>query len=209
MSDDGTLRPFGAFDSAAPGHYGVSPGAVTLAEIPISVAWNVQGDPLHPAFLAEAKRRFGLALPLVPNTTARGPAWKALWLGPKSWLLMAGDETVIVPPAGFDAQRDALNAAGGALFDLSASRVAFMVKGLRAAAVLAKNCPLDFHPRAFLAGNCAQSLLGHINALIERPDATPTFVVMVPRSFAQDGWRQLCRSSAQYGYDVVVPVSMS
>jgi sarcosine oxidase subunit gamma len=105
--------------------------------------------------------------------------------------------------AAFTAQRDALNSAGGALFDLSASRVAFVVSGNNAATVLAKGCPLDFHARAFPAGRCAQSLLGRINAFIWRPDAKTAFTVMVARSFAHDTWRTLCMSSAQHGYDVV------
>jgi heterotetrameric sarcosine oxidase gamma subunit len=194
----------GTIGSNEPGHYGAQASTVTLAEVTIAAAWNVQGDGARTPLLAQAQRCFGVDLPLVPNATARGEAWTALWLGPKSWLLVARAASHEVPQsAAFTAQRDSLNAVGGALFDLSASRVAFEIGGRHAASILAKSCPLDFHIRAFPARHCAQSLIGHVNALIFRPEATPAFTVMVARSFASDVWRALCLSSAQYGYDVL------
>ena len=194
----------GAIGSTAPGHYGVAASQVTLAQATIVAAWNVQGDPARAPFVAQVQRLFEVALPVVPNTTARGVAWTALWLGPRSWLMVARTELAVQPGlAAFTAQRDALNEGGGALFDLSASRVAFVVGGERAADVLAKACPLDFRLREFAAAHCAQSLFGHVNALLHRPDASPAFTLMVARSFARDVWRSLCLSAAQYGYDVV------
>jgi sarcosine oxidase subunit gamma len=191
----------GTIGARTPGHYGVAATDVTLAETSFAAAWNMQGDPARAPFLAEVRRLFDVDLPLIPNTTARGAAWTAFWLGPSSWLLVARANAKLQLDA-FTAQRDALNGAGGALFDLSASRVAFEIGGKRGATVLAKGCPLDFHSRAFPAGTCAQSLLGHISALIWRSDETPAFTVMVARSLARDAWRALCVSAAQYGYDV-------
>ena len=85
----------------------------------------------------------------------------------------------------------------------AASRVS--IGGPQRRDVLAKGCPLDFHPRVIRGGACAQSLVGHVNALVYRHDAAPTFMLMVARSFARDAWQLLCLSSAQYGYDVVAP----
>jgi sarcosine oxidase subunit gamma len=68
--------------------------------------------------------------------------------------------------------------------------------------VLAKGCPLDFHPRVFAEGACAQSVFGGVNALIYRRAASPVFTLMVARSLARDAWRTLCLSAAPYGYDV-------
>lgn len=194
-----------AIGSTRPGRYGAAGNGVAFAEATISAAWNVQGDTTHAIFMEEAHRLFGVALPRAPNTTAQSDGLKALWLGPSSWLLVAGGPS---PLADYAAKRDALNAAGGALFDLSASRVAWTVSGSRAAEVLSKGCPLDFHPRAFAAGACAQSLFGHVNVLIERRDDATTFTVMVARSFAREVWRALCEASAQYGYEVAAPASL-
>ena len=202
MSDDVA----NSVGSAAPGHYGVARTGVTLAEIAIGNALNVQGDPDSASFLAEVQRRFAITVPLVPNTTTRDATWTALWLGPTSWLLIAEANSLPAAPHGeFSGQRDALNTVGGALFDVCASRVAFAVSGIHAGSALAESSPLDLHPRAFPAGSCAQSMLGRVNALLYKQDETPTFRLMVARSFARDAWRTLCVSAAQYGYDVVAP----
>jgi heterotetrameric sarcosine oxidase gamma subunit len=97
--------------------------------------------------------------------------------------------------------RASINAAGGALFDVSASRVAFAVTGAQASALLATRCPLDFHAGAFPVSACAQSLLGHVGALYYRREAEDV-VVMVARSYARDAWHALCVSAAAEGYDV-------
>jgi sarcosine oxidase subunit gamma len=181
-----------------PGHYGAAMTGVTFAEATIACAWNVQGDVERAAFADEAHRLFGVRLPTPPNTIARSDAATALWLGPQSWLLLARHGSTF---ADYHAARDSLNAAGGALFAVTASRIAWTIAGSHAATVLAKSCPLDFHPRTFQAGTCTQSLLGHVNALFVK-DADDTYTVMVARSFARDIWRVLCGSAAQYGYEV-------
>jgi sarcosine oxidase subunit gamma len=186
--------------SSAPGRYGTASPGVVLAEATIAAAWNVQGDTARPPFAEAARRLFGVALPMAPNASAKAGALTALWLGPTSWLLVAGEGCA---PADFAAKRDALNAAGGALFDLTASRVAWTLSGPQAATVLAKHCPLDFHPRAFGEGACAQSVLGQVDATFYKRDAAPSFTVIVARSLARDAWWALCASAAQYGYDVL------
>jgi len=186
--------------AAMSGHYGAPTTGVTLTETSCAGAWNVHGDAHMPNFADEMRRLFDVALPLVPNTTARTQALTALWLGPASWLLVWAGKAA---PENFDAHRDALNTVGGALFDVTASRVAWTVAGAHAATVLARSCPLDFHPRAFPEGSCAQSLFGHVNALVYRRAAAPAFTLMVARSLARDAWLRLCRSAAPYGYDVL------
>jgi len=192
----------GSIGSTEPGRYGVAGSGVALAEATIASAWNVQGDPAHPALIEEAHRLFDIALPPAPNTTARSDKLTALWLGPGSWLLAASAASTLTDYA---AKRDALNAAGGALFDVSASRVAWTISGPRAIDVLTKGCPLDFHPRVFAAATCAQSVFCHVNMLIDKRDDAPTFTVMVARSLARDMWHALCEAAAQYGYDVFPP----
>ena len=191
-----------AIGSTRLGHYGLAGTGVALAEATIATAWNLQGNPARSPFVEEANRLLGVGLPVAPNTTARRDGLTALWLGPASWLLVSG---AAFPFGGYAATRDTLNAAGGALFDFSASPVAWTLSGPRAADVLAKGCPLDFHPRGFAAGACAQSLYFHVDVLIEKRDDAPTFAVVIARSFAHDAWQALCEASAQYGYEVCAP----
>jgi sarcosine oxidase subunit gamma len=197
------------------GHYGTAGSTgVTIAETNFPVAWNVQGNARSPNVATSARALFGLSLPTVPNTTSREGALTALWIGPASWLLVATDASAL---ANFETKRDALNAAGGALFDVSAGRIGWTIAGPQAATVLAKGCPLDFHARTFGDGMCAQSVFGRVNALFYRRSRlpgepvhqslqrAPQFTMLVGRSFARDAWHFLCASAAQYGYDVLHP----
>jgi heterotetrameric sarcosine oxidase gamma subunit len=192
--------------SAIPGHYGASGSGLVLSEATIGAAWNLQGDPVRAGFASEAERLFGVALPLVPNTSRREGKLVAFWLGPKSWLLVesvtSGDPMSL---SGIEGKRESVNGAGGALFDVSASRVAYTIRGPAAEAVLAKVCPLDLDQRVFAKGHCAQSLLGRIAALFYRHESAPAFRVMVARSLAADAWRELCLAAAAHGYEVHAP----
>jgi sarcosine oxidase subunit gamma len=162
--------------------------AVTLGDVDIALAWNVRGDAAQPAFVDATGSVLGLPLPLKPNTSARADGSALLWLGPRSWLyVVMGDAA----HDDFDAARRTINAAGGALFDVSSSYVAWTIAGAASARVLNRGCPLDLHPAAFAPGRCAQSVFGHVNALLYRPDERSAFVVMVARSFAADAWTRL------------------
>ena len=187
---------------AAAGRHGAPHDGVTLAEATIATAWNVQGDLARTAFADAALRQFGSALPAAPNTTARSGALHALWLGPHSWLLVTGDPSAL---ADLTARRDAFNAAGGALFDVSASRVAWTISGPHATDLLARGCPLDLHPRAFGVGACAQSLYGHVGVLLVKRNETPAFTLMVARSYARDVWHSLLVAAAPFGATIDAP----
>jgi heterotetrameric sarcosine oxidase gamma subunit len=181
-----------------PAHYGAAGTGVVFAEATIASAYNVQGDAARGSFRDEVRTRFGVELPGVANAVEKSDAATALWLGPRSWLLLLPTPR---PPAELTACRDALNAVSGALFDMSASRIAWTIRGTDAEAALAKSCPLDFDRRAFAPRTCAQSLLGRVSALFVRDD--DGFTVLVARSFARDVWHGLCTSAAQYGYEVL------
>ena len=199
------VREIGAL---LPGHYGADGMGTVIQAASISTVWNVQGDPARTSIVADVQRWFDVPLPVVPDTAWRAPASAllALWIGPRSWLLieggLRGHRAALVD---LDARRDALNIGGGALFDVSASRVAYTIRGPRAATVLARCCPLDFDPRVFLPGDCAQSVFGRVSALYYRHERTPAFTVMVARSLAAAVWRSLCVAAATDGYDVALP----
>ncbi|HVF65982.1 MAG TPA: sarcosine oxidase subunit gamma family protein [Casimicrobiaceae bacterium] len=153
-----------------------------IAEVPIACAWNVHGDAERPDFLAAVAQQLGVRIRPAPNTTTRTDDRRALWLGPRSWLIVIEPGGAVID--GFEQRRDALNAAGGALFDVTASRVAFRMPVALGRVVLAAGCPLDLDARIFIDGACAQSVFGKIAILVWRDD--PTFTVMVARSFARD-----------------------
>jgi sarcosine oxidase subunit gamma len=189
-----------AFASAESGHYGASATGLSIAEATIATAWNVQGGASRSGFVDLARGLFGVDLPTGVNSTARSESLAALWLGPASWLLVAGGSSTLT---NFAAKRDALNEQGGALFDVTASRVAWELAGPRAADVLAKACPLDLHPRAFPTGACAQSVYGHVNVLVEKRSDEPAFTLLVARSFSSDVHRSIGAAAMQYGFDAL------
>jgi sarcosine oxidase, subunit gamma len=186
----------------AAGRHGAPHDGVTLVEATIATAWNVQGDLARKGFADMAQRQFGTELPAAPNTTARSGALHTLWLGPRSWLVVTGDSSAL---ADLTARRDAFNAAGGALFDVSASRIAWTISGARATDVLARGCPLDFHARVFRADACAQSLYGQVGVLIVKHDETPEFTLLVARSYARDVWHSLLVAAAPFGVAIGAP----
>lgn len=196
--------------SMQPGHHGAEGTGVSLSRATIASAWNVQGSPASTSILAECMRLFGVELPLSANGCVSNATLLALWLGPRSWLLVESGSPSSAQQRlqHFDSCRDAINTAGGALFDVSASRVAYGVRGEHATTVLAAGCPLDFDARVFLPGSCAQSMLGRIGALIYRHQRAPAFSVMVATSLALDAWRGLCLAAAAEGYDVTAPAAL-
>ncbi len=179
-----------------------APGA-RLREVRLPVAWDVRGDDRRPAFAAAAQDLFGMALPARPASSAAQGDRALLRLGPRSWLLVA--EAV---PCEFERARDALNAAGGALFDLSASYVAWHVGGRAAARVLNRGCLLDLHPRAFARGACTQTLFGHVNAIVCRTHAAPAFLVLVARSLAEHAGHELREAGESERTETGTPLAL-
>ncbi|MEO8859281.1 MAG: sarcosine oxidase subunit gamma family protein [Burkholderiaceae bacterium] len=259
QSMDTSAPGFPAIGASVPGRYGLTTGnGVTLQDLHVAAAWNLQGDGSDMDFAEQVRRVFRVQrLPDVHGIQSTD-RWSVLWLGPTSWLLMfrmsevtlpdssgTGDASesqvgAVVPSAAqsskaarteaasagvtssdpasrgktvsrahavrdFAASRDAINAAGGALFDVSASRIGWKLAGPRAATVLNSSCPLDLHERAFPVGSCAQSLFGHVAALLYR-QGSAEFSIFVARSLAFDVWQTLCAASAEHGYEVLAPV---
>ena len=50
--------------------------------------------------------------------------------------------------------------------------------------MLAKGCALDLHPRAFVPGRCAQTLLARAQVILEQLDDEPAYRLLVRGSFA-------------------------
>jgi hypothetical protein len=106
-------------------HFGIEAHGVAIAELLTTACWNVQGNPAREPFAAAFSRRFGMMGLPVANTSARNQAWTALWLGPRSWLLVANPRLDAPIADAFIDTRDALNVHGGALFASASPSAAF------------------------------------------------------------------------------------
>ena len=120
------------------------------------------------------------ALP-APNVVATSRLGDCLWVRPDEWLVI-GDAAA--RQAALRALEEAVGPDDGAVVDISASRTALELVGARSRDVLASCCPLDLHPRAFVVGRCAQTLIAKSPVLLQLVDATPRWRLYVRPSLA-------------------------
>ncbi len=158
---------------------------------------DLRGDPSDRDFVTAVGRCLDVLLPTEPNSSAQKGSITVLWLGPDEWLITC-------PATDQSRHMDSLIEALGhraAITDLTDARVVIRVAGPNARDVLAKGCPLDLHPRVFLPGSSAQSLLAKAAALIHLTE-DEAFDVYVARSFAQYLWTWLEDAGLEYGLQV-------
>ena len=170
---------------------------------------NLRGASGDERFMQAVQETLGQPLPTLANTftaatqTQRGrilnpspastPSCTIYWLGPDEWLLVSalGKESDIAEQLGENLAEQCYS-----LVDVTGGQVMMRLRGPRAREVLAKGCTLDLHPRAFKTGQCAQTTLAKTSMLIALADDTPTFDIIVRRSFAEYAARWLRHSGA-------------
>lgn len=161
---------------------------------------NLRGDPRDPAFREAAEAALGQTLPLRANTSSIGPH-RSYWLGPDEWLVtttLGGLHELLSRLDESLAGLASCNEVGGGM-------VALWVSGPATREVLAKGCPLDLHPDAFPVGACARSVLAKAGIFLSLHDDTPTFLVVVARSYADYLARWLRQAArAEGGAEFVV-----
>jgi sarcosine oxidase, subunit gamma len=175
-------------------------GGVTASERAFCGHLNLRGDPASPEFVAAARSVLGCALPLAPNTVAYSGHCTVFWLGPNEWLIVVPDGAATAMMA--ELQR-ALHGQFVAVTDVSGGQTIVVLRGEQVRELLAKGCPLDFHPRAFGPGRCAQSHLAKAPILLHQLDHAPTFELIMRRSFADYLWHWLRDAADEFGFDVV------
>ena len=112
-----------AIGATMAGHYGAATHRRDVRRDDVRRAWNVQGDARRPEFVDAVRDALRALASVAPNTTARdGALHRAL---ARSRVVARRSRRTNRTLADFESRRDALNAAGGALFDVSASRVAW------------------------------------------------------------------------------------
>ncbi len=156
---------------------------------------NLRGDPSDMRFVNAVNKVLRLDLPLEANTFTTGISM-TYWLGPDEWLIVTpGGERPTLPTL----LDDAFGSMHASLNVLTGGQVTLRISGENASTLLSKGCTLDFHPRNFSAGQCAQSGLGKAGVLIGMMDDSPTFDVIVRRSFAEYLALWLRRAGAEFG----------
>lgn len=140
----------------------------------------------------------GLDLP-APGHTASARELVAVWVQPRSWLLMQ-------PLRSGSTLARVLEAACGSMasvVDLTGGRLTLRLSGTRARDVLAKGCPVDLHPRAFGPGRAAATSIGHVDTLVIQVDEASTFDLIVGSTYAANFLNWLQHAAAEYGYEMM------
>ena len=197
MSADGARRqsPLTSFFATAAGDPAEGAGVV-ISERPFLGHLNLRGDPADAGFMSAAEAVLGLALPAEPNTTAEAGGLLALWLGPDEWLIVTPPDAQTSLAADLEAALDGMHVS---VTDVTGGQTAITLIGPSARDVLAKGCPLDLHLLVFQPGDCAQTLLGKANVIIRCVDDSPSYELIVRRSFADYAALWLHDAALEYG----------
>jgi heterotetrameric sarcosine oxidase gamma subunit len=180
-----------------PGSYGTigpdGPGIVLAERHPLSI---VQIAGFSSGAGETIAATLGAAPPASATRCASHGKTTILWVGPERWLVVEPETrdvaALLRPPL----------AGTAAVTDVANGRTTLRISGPRSRDLLAKGSAIDFHPRAFPVGACAQGLLGHVGALFHAVDDAPSFDLQLARSYAKTVWEFLCEAAAEYGYRV-------
>jgi sarcosine oxidase subunit gamma len=180
---------------------------IVMSEHPFRAIVNLRGKPDDAAFMAAAEKAIGTALPTAPNTSAEGKDTTVIWLSPEEWWVIFESDESTAERALADGLRVSLGGCLFAVVEVGESRTAIRVSGPRVRDLLAKGCPLDFHPAVFGGpGHSAQSLMAKapavIHQLADSADGHAVFEIYVLRSFAEYLWLWLADAAAEYGLAV-------
>ena len=142
---------------------------------------NLRGKSENTKFLAGVLKVLGCEPPTQANTVVDAGDNRIYWLGPDEWL--------VVTPTGQQGQiqadlRTALEGVFSAVVDNTSGLTMIHITGENAGELLASDCPLDLHPRAFKPGQCAQTRLARAGMTLSPLADGNGFEVIVRRSFA-------------------------
>lgn len=156
---------------------------------------NLRGDVNDARFAEAVQRATGQPPPGEPDTFFDGEH-RTYWLGPDEWLIGTAGGAA---PALAGRLEDALGGLHAAVNDVSGGNVAIALHGPAARDILAAGCTLDLHPKVFTPGTCAQTGLAKAGVLLALRDESPTFEIIVRRSFSDYLARWLAHVSRRAG----------
>jgi heterotetrameric sarcosine oxidase gamma subunit len=145
-----------------------APAQPTLSELRGSTAFR--DDPAYRQLLP------------APGRSLDHGTWRANWIRPDGWLLIAAPQASDArDPFAAAAQRKLCR-----LVDLSHSLICISLRGAASREVLARGTPLDLRPRVFGPGCCTRTRCADFTVMLEhRPEGIDVYV---DTSLAQAFW---------------------
>ena len=157
---------------------------------------NLRGEPSDPAFCQAVERALGVPLATEVCSTTHDAQTRVVWAGPDDWFVISSRDT----PARLCALlREHLQGLHCAVTDVSSGYRILRLRGSGVRQALAQGCPLDLHPRTFRVDQSAGSVFFKASVWLWQTDDTPTFEVLVRRSFSDYVWEMLQRVSRETG----------
>jgi methylglutamate dehydrogenase subunit D len=170
---------------------------ITIAERQAAIV-NVQARKGRAGDLA-ARLGASLALELpAAGHASRTATHAAIALAPDTWLF-------IEPGLALDFAARIATLAGdaGAVSDQTGGKVCLRLSGSRTRDALDKICRIDLDPRVFGDGRAAVTMVAHVACAIVQIDATPTYDLIVPSSFALTVLEGIEMAAEEFGYVLV------
>ena len=174
------------------------PNSVAIVEEPFVTMVDLRLDPSGPGAAAAAEL-LGVALPTAASAYAKNADTTVIWLGPDEWLVIG---TSLAGPELEARLREAVATHGGVTVDVSGQRTTLRLRGSRSRDVLAKGCAMDLHPRAFVEGTAAQTMLGQAGVILLAVNGTgDDYRILVRSSFAHYLADWLLDAAGEYAPD--------
>jgi len=155
--------------------------APRIEETPFLGFINLRGKTSNMGFVAGVLKVLGCEPPTHANTMVVSGDYLIYWLGPDEWM--------VITPTGQAGKLEAkLKAALQGVFssvvDNTSGLTLLKITGDNAVNLLARDCPLDLHPREFKPGQCAQTRLAKAGMTIAPLQDGSGFEIIIRRSFA-------------------------
>lgn len=159
---------------------GAATERLSITEVAFLGYVNVRGRVDNTAFVSALEGALGGALPKANNTFVTHGDFTVLWFGPDEWLVLTpqGKELELVSTL-----RAAFVGLFAAVTDVTGGYTAVDINGSAARDLLRKGSMIDFHSSVFVAGQCAQTLLGKTGVVICQTTDAPNYRVIFRRSF--------------------------
>lgn len=168
------------------------PRAVRLREVPFLTMVGVRAMPGSTG-AGRIEARLGASLPTACGAVTTGSGVTVIWLSPDEFLIVSDHQ----PTELTSNLIGALDGEPGSVIDLSANRTTFELGGPSARQVLEKGCPLDLHPRAFVAGTAYMTLVGSVPVVLCKV-ADELYRILPRSSFADFLGRWLIDAMAEF-----------
>lgn len=158
---------------------------------------NLRGDSQDPNFFQGVQKALNMPLPVAPCRTLATSKIRVVWVGPNDWF--------VIGPKGEQADierklRTELSGQHCAVTDVSSGYFLVTLSGVQVREILAQACPMDFHPAVFKPGKAVGTNFFKIGIYVWQRDETPTFDMLVRRSFIDHFWQLIDYCALDFGW---------